>query len=135
MSAAHSRIDSILVRFGWRDLPGVDSIRFQALEWPFYGLTSDRCENSQREEQYFLRDRHSFSGAAHKKRVGVSILFMPLLTHVDRMHTKSLFLPYLKFVQLAGSPLRPVKVPDVTGDSTRRLKEAVKKLQERKFEL
>ena len=36
------------------------------------------------------------------------------------MRTKSLFLPYLKFVQLAGSPLRPVKVPDVTGDSTRR---------------
>ena len=36
------------------------------------------------------------------------------------MRTKSLFSPYLKFELLAGSPLRAVKVPDVTGDSTRR---------------
>lgn len=36
------------------------------------------------------------------------------------MRTKSLFSPYLKFEQLARSPLRAVKVPDVTGDSTRR---------------
>ena len=36
------------------------------------------------------------------------------------MRTKSLFSPYLKFELLAGSPFRAVKVPDVTGDSTRR---------------
>ena len=36
------------------------------------------------------------------------------------MRKKSLFLPYFKYIQLAGSQLSPVKIPDVTSKCTRR---------------